>query len=96
MKHYILISRNEETIYEGRMINIPLKEASVTKKSILLFDDEDPCIIHKSYVVKTFVDEMLELFKKTDNNVISGEQFESDLDFVDFPNIKELKLKLKG
>jgi len=35
---------------------MPFKKEAVIAKSIELFDDDDPCIIHKSHVARHFVD----------------------------------------
>lgn len=96
MKKTILISHLGQLVFEGKLINIPMKEKSIIEKSILVFDDDDPCIIHKSYINKIFVDEILDMFTKEESTIISGDKFESELDFIDLPNIKELILELKG
>ncbi len=49
----IVIFNDQETFFKGKSLNAPFSEKSIKEKSVDLFDDEDPCIIHKSYVVKT-------------------------------------------
>mgnify|MGYP000394751636 FL=1 len=64
MKQFITIIKNERILYEGRISDIPIKEKYIISKSVELFDDDDPCIIHKSYVVKEYADQILDLLKE--------------------------------
>ncbi len=59
----IKILRNDEIIFSGNILDIPIKEDYIIKKSIDIFADCDPCIIHKSYVIKKIVEDII---KKTD------------------------------
>lgn len=53
MNEKIIIKDYDETvIYSGPILDMPIKEEYIIKKSIDIFDDEDPCIIHKSYAIK--------------------------------------------
>ncbi len=61
MKQIVFLKTNSQTIYEGRISDLPYKEESIKQKSIELFGDDDPCIIHQSYVIKEFTDELLTL-----------------------------------
>lgn len=40
----------EQKIYDGKLKDIPLKEAVVLEKSIEFFDDPEPCHIHRGAV----------------------------------------------
>lgn len=92
MKQKVFIFRNGEEIFKGKALNLPIKEEYLIKKSIELFDDEDPCIIHQSYVVKEFVNEFLELFKS--DVEINGKNYANKLLFLDFKKIEELVFKI--
>lgn len=39
-------------LYRGDLETLPLKEALILKKSILFFNDAEPCFIHRSAVMK--------------------------------------------
>ncbi|MCF7927187.1 MAG: hypothetical protein K9L74_06425 [Candidatus Izimaplasma sp.] len=82
MKQTVLIKHQDKTLYMGKISDIPLKKEAIIKKSIALFDDEDPCIIHQSYVVKEYVDEILNLFneKGTTLHIADYEQLTNILD----------------
>ncbi len=54
----IQIEHDGKTLFKGNVMNMPVKKQAVVDKSIELFDDDDPCIIHTSYVVKHFAEEL--------------------------------------
>lgn len=87
MKQKIKIQQNDKVLYYGRISDMPIKEESIIKKSIELFDDDDPCIIHQSYVIKEYVDILLTLLKKHQNNTIKVANF---LDIISFLNIEDV------
>lgn len=80
----VKIVRNDNLIYHGNILEIPIKKDSIIQKSIEVFDDDDPCIIHKSYVVKLFVDELLEKTNLKNQREVELSSFINDLDFLDF------------
>jgi len=94
MKQLLKIMKNDKKIYDGKILNIPIKEEAIIKKSIELFDDEDPCIIHQSYVVKEYVTELLSLFG--DSHEIKGVDFTEQLQFIDLKDIDLLTFHIKG
>jgi len=46
------IDRNGRTKLQCKLSSLPLKEEKIIEKSIELFNDPEPCIIHKSYVIR--------------------------------------------
>ena len=95
MKQYITIIKNNSTLYDGRISDIAIKEEYIIKKSIDLFDDDDPCIIHQSYVIKEFVDELLHIFKCSNSKSITGSDYVDELSFLDYTEIEKLVISLK-
>lgn len=79
----IKIIRNNDLIFAGNILDIPIKEEYIIQKSIDVFDDDDPCIIHKSYVIKLFVDELLEKTNLKKQKQVDLTSF-TDLAFLDF------------
>ncbi|MDF2881083.1 MAG: hypothetical protein K0R54_1640 [Clostridiaceae bacterium] len=55
IKTVFLTDYSGQVIFHGRITSLPLKEEKVIKKSIEMFNDSDPCIIHKSYVMKKII-----------------------------------------
>lgn len=95
-KKTLKILRNEKIIFNGKFIDLPIKETYLIKKSVELFDDDDPCIIHQSYVIKEYADQLLTLFKLHDRNTINGKEFKEDLSFIDYTDLQELTFELVG
>ncbi len=95
MKQYIIITKEGKTIYDGRISDIPLKEEYIIKKSVDLFDDDDPCIIHQSYVIKEYVDELLHIFKCANTKQINVSDHIEDLSFLDYMELEKLVISLK-
>lgn len=93
MKQKVLLRQGDTVLYEGRISDIPVKHDAIIKRSIELFDDDDPCIIHQSYVIKEYVDLLLERLDKTESKQLNLCDFE-DLDFIDCPDGNQLVLEL--
>ena len=95
-KKRLRILRNEKEIFNGKFIDLPIKETFIINKSVELFDDEDPCIIHQSYVIKEFADQLLTIFKLNEETIISGKEHGKELAFIDYTNVEELTFELMG
>lgn len=94
MKQKVLITDGEKELFNKKIQNLPIKEEYIIKRSIELFDDEDPCIIHQSYVIKDYVDQVLDLLKE--NSVIEMKNHIEVFNALDYKNIEELTIKLLG
>ena len=95
-KKKLKILRNEKVIFQGKFIDLPIKETCIINKSIELFDDEDPCIIHQSYVIKEFADQLKTLFKVHKTNTILGKEYAKELSFLDYMDVQDLIFELEG
>lgn len=95
MKQYIIISIGKKILYDGRISDIPIKEEYIIKKSVELFDDDDPCIIHQSYVIKEYVDDLLRIFKREKSNAISVSNYLETLSFLNYSELENLVISLK-
>jgi hypothetical protein len=96
MKQVIKIIKNDKEIFNGKIADIPIKKEYIVKKSIELFDDDDPCIIHQSYVVKEFVDVLLNIRKDNNLDKIHISNFLEDLDFIDYTELEKLIIIIEG
>lgn len=94
MKQRILVKKEDNILFDGKLINIPIKEASIVEKSIELFDDDDPCIIHKSYIAKEYATTILDFLN--DQKTLSVSAHLDALNFLDFDDLETLTLELKG
>jgi len=94
MKIMIIIERNGETLFKGKILTIPVKESAIVEKSVELFDDDEPCIIHQSFVIKHYADEMLSLFEQ--NEIIHAEEHKEALSFLDFDSLTGITIRKKG
>ncbi len=95
MKQYIIILKDEKILYDGRISDIPIKEEYIKSKSVELFDDDDPCIIHQSYVIKEYVDNLLNVFKCTGKTTINVKEHLEELSFLDYTGLEKLVISLK-
>ena len=94
MKQKVEILRNGDSIFKKKIQNLPIKEEYIKQKSIELFDDEDPCIIHQSYVVKEYADDILSVLQK-DTEVRMADHIEL-FSCLQYDNIEELTIILLG
>lgn len=94
MKHKIIMTQNGETIYKGRIINIKIKEEAIINKSIEIFDDDEPCIIHQSYIYKEYGNYMFELFQKSGLKTIDVKNYLEELAFLDYKDLSSIQITL--
>lgn len=94
MKQKIKIYTEKTVLYEGKLQDVPLKEEYIVKKSIELFDDDDPCIIHKSYVVKEYADKILDLLKV--KSTVLAKDCKELLDCLNIDITEDTKINLLG
>lgn len=94
MKQRILVKKADNILFDGKLINIPIKESCIVEKSIELFDDDDPCIIHKSYIAKEYASTILDLLNSQKTLFVKAHL--DTLAFLDFDDLDTLTLELKG
>ncbi|WP_024831735.1 hypothetical protein [Ruminiclostridium josui] len=63
-KRIIFIDKKGCTNNEYKLNSLPFKEEIIIKKSIELFNDREPCIIHRTYVMKKLMLEINEYFNE--------------------------------
>ena len=95
VKQKIVIEHQGKTLFKGKVMNMPIKHGHIIDKSIELFDDDDPCIIHTSYVIQHFTTILLELFEHNKVSVLQADQHAQALDFIDVPSLEGLVITLK-
>ncbi|MEN8907385.1 MAG: hypothetical protein ABF289_15620 [Clostridiales bacterium] len=97
MKKIIFIDRNENEIINVPIIEIPIHEKKIIEKSIELFNDDEPCIIHKSFTIRAITYEICDYLKKfldSNNEVLKesiNEKILNLIDIQDFHKIKAVK-----
>jgi hypothetical protein len=52
LKIILFIDCNGNIIIKEKITSMPLKEECIIKKSIEFFNDCEPCIIHRTYIMK--------------------------------------------
>ena len=96
MKSRVVVKKGDYTLYDGNVLDLPLKDKYITELSIKIFDDDDPCIIHQSYVIKEIVSNILNLFESQGKKLLNASDFMDEFDVVDFSEISSLTFELKG
>lgn len=94
MKEQIVIKRGSEVLYTGTAINIPIKEENIIERSIEIFGDEDPCVIHQSYVVKELVTDLLDVFDSNHTILLKGSDYLDQLSFINFKNLATITVEI--
>jgi len=94
MANKVKITKQGKVIYEGNILDIPIKEDFIIKKSIEVFDDDDPCIIHQSFVIKEYTNELLDLLKESPNRCLEKNELKDKIAFIDFTDIEQICIQL--
>lgn len=58
------VGKGEETILDKRLMSVPLREEAIINKSIEFYNDSEPCMIHRSAVMKRLFFELGEFLQK--------------------------------
>jgi hypothetical protein len=91
----IITNQNKDIIFKGNPLNLPIKYLDIKKKSVELFDDEEPCIIHQSYAIQKLVDGFLNQFKGVEVNELSFKNLNESYNFIDIENINDMYITIK-
>jgi hypothetical protein len=83
-KAKVKIESEGKLLFKGKLLDIPMKETAIINRSIEVFDDDDPCIIHRSFVVKQYADELERVLIKLNLPIILSE-IEAEVDYIDLP-----------
>ena len=94
MKEKVIIKRLDKVLFSGKILNIPMKEESIVKKSIEVFGDEDPCIIHMSFCVKELVSVLLDIFEDNNTTSINVSNYLEKLSFLNFEELSNITIEL--
>ncbi len=82
-----------DVLFKGRPLEMPFKKEAVVQKSVELFDDDDPCIIHKSHVARHFADMVEERFKAEKKDALRLEDH-PDIDaFLDIDDSQRVTIR---
>ncbi|OPZ93010.1 MAG: hypothetical protein BWY74_01321 [Firmicutes bacterium ADurb.Bin419] len=87
------INCNGEIFFRAKITSIPLKEESIVKKCIELFNDSEPCIIHRSFAIKKIYFEIKDMFEQVLNkgeNVILKDNIPEIIEMIDIDNKENL------
>lgn len=79
----IIIKNDKETLFKGSIMNMPVKKDAVIKESIELFDDDDPCIIHTSFIVKKFAERINDSYNPVKKDPIVINDYPELQEFLD-------------
>jgi len=93
MKDWVRIVNPEGiVVFSGNILDLPIQNKYVVKKSIEMFDDADPCIIHKSYVIRKVVDEIKALLQVKDHQGIALKPYASQLPYLELEHLEHLTI----
>lgn len=96
MKYKIIIKNQDQIIFEGRPLDLPIKKDMLIAKSIDMFNDADPCIIHQTYVIETLVDALISLLKKYMNQEVNVMDVKEAVSFIDIEKLETYQIILRS
>ncbi len=63
-RRIVFIDKKGSISHECKLNSLPFKEEKIIEKSIELFNDREPCIIHRTFVIKKLMMEINEYFNE--------------------------------
>ncbi|BCR35774.1 hypothetical protein [Mariniplasma anaerobium] len=95
MKYKIILKKEEEIIFDGKPIDLPIKKDVLKQKSFEMFGDEEPCIIHQVYIIEFFCDALVSRFKDNLDQEIKLSDSIEEIKFIDIKNIDQTTLIIR-
>ncbi len=95
MKYKIMIKKDNDILFDGHPLDLPIKQEMLIKKSVEMFDDQTPCIIHQTYVIESFIDAFISKFKKQLNQDIQLTEEVEEIQFIDIKNIESCIIQIR-
>jgi len=92
MKKRVCIKRFNKPIFTGRVEDIKIKENTIINRSVEVFGDDNPCIIHRKYCMTDILADFMELFKE--NKIIYCEDCAEALHFLDYGELKGISIEV--
>ena len=93
MKKTVILKRGTDVLYEGDPLNMPFRDEAIKEKSLELFDDEDPCIIHQSHIAREFVKILQRVLDEQEGKELCLKDHKDTLYFIDAPDDATLRMK---
>jgi len=96
LKYIIIIfdSKNK-VLFKGKPISLPITDKAITEKSVELFSDPEPCIIHQSYASQKLADYFMSMFPVVPVHNLALSHYGNKLDFIKIPNIEKCFLTIE-
>lgn len=88
-----LSTKDEQSVFIGKVIDLPIKKESIKQMSITLFNDPEPCVIHESYSVSKLTEGLSEQQKKLKTRV-KLTSLELDLSYLELVNLDDLYIEV--
>jgi hypothetical protein len=96
MKQKIIITnKNQEIIFQGNPYNLPIQYETIKQKSIELFNDDEPCVIHQSYATQKLIDDFMKQFSGIIIHEVPFIKLNVDYQFIKLDQIQDLYLTIK-
>lgn len=72
MRDTLIIRRVDDSILlQAKLKDLPYKDDVIGAKSMELFADDDPCVIHRSFVIMQFAEDWKKAFASTTQQTVS-------------------------
>jgi hypothetical protein len=90
MKAKIIIkNQDNQEIFNGKPLQLPINKQAIIDKSIELYGDPDPCILHQSYAIQKLVEKVFEILPEPPLNELSLSAYYKKLDFINIDNLDQ-------
>jgi hypothetical protein len=90
----VIFNHDGHVLYEGKALDLPISMDAIRQKSIDLFRDADPCIIHQSYAIQHLIQPIIDYLKKDQRYHMLD--LPMDCQFIDLPDILSCSIMKKG
>lgn len=95
MKYKMILKNDNQIVFEGKPIHLPIKKDVLKQKSFEMFADYDPCIIHQTYVIEMLCDKLITRFKHDLDKEIKLDIEIDEVKFIDIEHIDQMTLILR-
>jgi hypothetical protein len=95
VKKIIIMNSDNHILFKGSLLMLPYKRDAIIQKSIELFNDHDPCIIHESYSIHQLSEMLIALFEQEGTLELPIHQLVEKAPFIHWDDFKNAVFRLE-
>jgi len=95
VKKVIISTSQNQMLFKGSLLMLPFRRDAIIQKSIELFNDHDPCIIHESYSIHQLSEMLIAVFEHEGKLELPIDQLVDKAPFINWDDFENAIFRLE-